>query len=306
MITVPIDSTKMQDHLLHVKEDGLTIFLLENQSVRGTILNGTRMINQMRKNHQTGILETLALGHGYLAAALMTSMVKGDDRIALHLECGGPVGGIVAEASAHGDVRGYLVNNPIEITEPPKSFDLSPYIGPGFLAVTKYIQEAKQPYSGQIMLEHGSVAKDLALYFLQSEQTRTLFFLSIQFDREGDAVGAGGLFLQALPGAADGALERVSDRALSMPSLGEFFAEGGDRDALIAGTFRDPEILAHRPAQFFCHCTKGYFGEFLASMDSQARRDIREKGPFPLKISCQNCGSEYTFTQHEIASLLSP
>ncbi len=303
MITAPITSSKLLDHVKGLSEDGLTIFLLENQSVRGALLHGTLMINQMRENHKTGILETLALGHGYLAAGLMTSMIKGDDRIALHLECGGPVGGMLAEASAHGDIRGYLKNNPIEITEPPKSLDLSPYIGPGFLTVTKFIQEARQPYSGQIMLEHGSIAKDLAEYFLHSEQAKTLFFLSIQFDRDGDAVGAGGLFLQALPGANEGALERVSDRALSMVSLGEYFSQGGERDQLIARTFRDPEILAHRPAQFFCHCTKGYFGEFLSSMDESARSDIREKGPFPLKISCHNCGSEYAFSKDEIQTL---
>jgi len=262
------------------------------------------MVNQMRENHQTGILETLALGHAYLACGLMTSMIKGDDRIGIHLECGGPIKGIIAEANAHGDIRGYLQNNPIPIEEPPESFDLSPFIGPGFLTVTKFIQDAKQPFSGQIMLQHGSIARDLAEYFLQSEQTRTLFFLSVQFDKEGDTVGAGGLFLQALPGADESALEQVSNQALSMPSLGNFFSKGNSREQLIGQTFGDAEILAHRPAQFFCHCTKSYYANYLVSLKKETRDDIREKGPFPLRISCHNCSSVYEFTREEIETLL--
>ncbi len=304
MIVSPIDQ-RIASMLERIEPDGITIFLLEDETVRGTIIHGTRMINQMRENHKTGILETLALGHAYLASGLMTSMIKGDDRVSLHLECGGPVGGIFSEASAHGDIRGSLKNNPIELKSPPESFDLSPHIGPGFLTVTKYIQSAKHPFSGQVMLQHGSVAKDLAEYFLQSEQTRTLFFLSIQFDKAGDAVGAGGLFLQALPNADESALEKASTKALSIPSLGDYFSRGGDRDALVKDTFKDARILAHRPAQFFCHCTKSYYSEFLASLEGESRKDIREKGPFPLKIHCHNCSSEYEFSQQEIQDLLS-
>ncbi len=305
MIEAPIQNPNIISHLDSLESDGMTVFLLEHGTVRGTLLHGTRMINQMRENHRTGILETLALGHGYLAAGLMTSMIKGDDRIGVHLECGGPIGGITAEASAHGDVRGYLKHNPIEITEPPESFDLSPYIGPGFLTVTKFIQDARQPYYGQIMLEHGSVAKDLAEYFLQSEQTKTLFFLSVQFDRQGDAVGAGGLFLQALPGADDSALERVSSRALSMPSLGDYFSRGEGRTKLLLQTFENPEVLADRPVQFFCHCTKTYYSEFITSLSGDTREDIRKNGPFPMNISCRNCASEYAFSREEIETLLS-
>ncbi len=304
MIPAPIESDKMISQLEKIERDGTTVFLLEDGTVRGTLIHGTRMINQMRCNHQTGILETLALGHGYLACGLMTSMIKGDDRISLHIECGGPMGGLAAEASAHGDIRGYLKHNPIPLEKPPESFDLSPHMGPGFLTVTKYIQDAKQPFSGQIMLEHGSVAKDLAEYFFQSEQTRTLFFLSVQFDKQGEAVGSGGMFIQALPGADEDALERVSGQAMSVPSLGDYFSRGGRRHALIESTFSRAQILADRPAQFFCHCTKDYYSKYLASLQEETRADIRENGPFPLQISCFNCSSVYEFTKEELENLL--
>ena len=47
----------------------------------------------------------------------MASSVKGNDRIQLNIECGGPIGGIYVESWACGAVRGFLKNNPIPLAE---------------------------------------------------------------------------------------------------------------------------------------------------------------------------------------------
>jgi len=83
-------------------------FLLSGGAMRGVILNGTRMVNEMRSNHELGILETLVLGRAYLGAALMAADLKGNDRIAVRIECSGPIQGLNVEANAFAEVRGYL------------------------------------------------------------------------------------------------------------------------------------------------------------------------------------------------------
>ncbi len=305
MIQSPLNEAA-EIRLASLEQDGITIFLLGTDQLRGALVHGTRMITQMRENHRTGILETLALGHAYLAAGLLTSTIKGDDRVSLHIECGGPIGGITAEATAHGDIRGYIKHNPIEVQGTPESFDLSPHFGPGFLTVTKHLQEAKHPFSGQVMLTHGSIAKDLAEYFLASEQTRTLFFLSIQFSPSGETAGAGGLFLQALPGADNEHLEEATHAALSVPSLGDYFSRGNAPETLIEDAFGslEPKIIGHRPVQFFCHCTKEYYASYLASMHEDTKKSILQEGPFPLVISCHNCSSEYSYSRSTLENLL--
>ena len=55
------------------QEDGLQTFLLAGNSIRGSFIEATRMVNQMRWNHDLGILETLVLGHAYMGASLMTT-----------------------------------------------------------------------------------------------------------------------------------------------------------------------------------------------------------------------------------------
>ena len=307
MIIKAIENPKLLDHLNSISPDGTKIFLLGNGTVRGSLLHGTKMINQMRVNHGLGILETLALGHAYIGTGLLTSMIKGNDRIGMMIECGGPIKGISTEASADGGIRGYLLNNPIPIGTPLESFDLSPFFGPGFLKITRYIEGARHPFSGQVMLNYGNIAQDLALYFNTSEQIKTLFSISIKFDREGDAIGAGGLFLQELPGADGGVLGALEDRVKKMPSIGLFFSEKGRVEDLITDTFKDfsPGIIADKQTAFSCSCSKEKFGSFLSSLKGEEKEKIMKEGPFPLVTTCHNCGTDYEFTRDEVMELFS-
>ncbi|MCF6335173.1 MAG: Hsp33 family molecular chaperone HslO [Spirochaetales bacterium] len=307
MIKQKITDTNLLTHLDSIEKDSTEIFLLNKGTIRGSVLHGTKMINQMRVNHNLGILETLTLGQSYMGAGLMTSMVKGNDRISFAIECGGPIKGLSVEASADGKVRGYLFANPIPITEPVESFNLSPFFGPGFLSVTKYLESSKQPFTGQVMLQHGRIAKDLANYFLESEQIKTAFVLSVYFDKEGRSLGAGGLFLQALPGADDKALELLEESALKMPSLGKYFASGGSVHELIDNSFKDfsPEIIGDKQISFNCGCSKERFTSFIASMDKADKNEILENGPFPLITTCHNCGTDYEFSKKELQAIFS-
>lgn len=286
--------------------DRMDTFLLGDGTIRGALLHGTRLVEEMRLNHGTGVLETLVLGHAYLAAGLLTSLVKGRDRIALSVECGGPIAGFSVESTASGEVRGYLFQNPIPLEEPLESFDLSLLFGPGFMHLSRILEGSHEPVTGQSMLEHGNLAQDLAQHFTTSEQTPTLFSLSITFDHDGLPTGAGGLFLQSLPGAEDQILERAQALACSMPSLGEWFAQGNSIEDLIMSTFSDlsPEIIGSKEIVFFCPCSRDRFTAFLTALDEETRTSIRHEGPFPLELTCHNCGTSYTFSQEELEAIL--
>ncbi|MBL7006870.1 MAG: Hsp33 family molecular chaperone HslO [Spirochaetia bacterium] len=298
----------VESYLNTLQPDSIETFLLKNGTVRGSLLHGTRMIHAMQANHETGILETYILGHAYIAAGLLTSMLKGTDKIGLTVECAGPAKGFDVEASARGDVRvrGYLRQNPIPIEKPLESFDMSPFFGPGFLTLTRTLEGARQPVTGQTMMRHGSIAKDLANHFLESEQTPTLFFLSIQFDKRGNIAGAGGLFLQVMPGADDQILHNIESAACSMPSMGQWFAESGSTGDLIKSVFSDfsPKIIGTRDVNFFCYCERFRFLNFIASLTGETRKSVLEEGPFPLLTTCRNCSTIYSFSKEEIHSVL--
>ncbi|NNL77215.1 MAG: Hsp33 family molecular chaperone HslO, partial [Desulfobacterales bacterium] len=249
--------------------------------------------------------ETLVLGRAYLGAALMSADLKSNDRISLRFDCTGPIKGLITEANAFGEVRGYLKQVPIPIDKPMESFDLAPFFGAGFLFVTKYLEDAKQPFTGQVRLKYGNIAKDLANYYLTSEQVPTAFNLSIKFDKEGQVTGSGGLFLQAMPQADDDLTASLEERVTSLPSLGEVFSEDKDPQTLVEDVFKDysPRFLANYRMEFMCHCNRARVRSLLTLLPIDELRDIRNHGPFPLEMNCHYCSTPYYFTREDIGEI---
>jgi len=282
--------------------DGRTRFLLGDKAVRGVLVRGTALVNEMRVRHGLGLLETLALGHACLAATLLATTLKGDkDRLALRVECSGPIKGLVAEANAAGEVRGYLRQNPIPLERPLESFDLAPFFGAGFLSVSTHLEGASQSFTGTIMLEHGNLALDLSQYFQTSEQTPTAIALSIQFDSKGLPVGAGGLLLQAMPGVEPVLMGELEECLAGLPSLGRYFAEGGGTEALLAEQFGafQPEILTTTPVFFACPCSKEDIGARLLTLPETDLDELRS-GPFPVEACCHYCNTTYLFDRQDM------
>jgi molecular chaperone Hsp33 len=295
----------LKEQLKASRRDRLFNFLLVDDALRGCVVNTTRMINEMRWNHDLGILETLALGHAYIGAALMSANLKGNDRLGLQIECSGPIKGLSVETNAFGEVRGYLKQVPIPIDKPIESFNLSPFFGAGFLSVTKYLEDAKQPFTGKVMLEHGSVAKDLTVYHLQSEQIPTSFSLSVFFDREGEVKGAGGLMLQAMPGADDNLLSTVEEKILALDSIGETVNQEPFPEKWIKENFAafGPKLLEGRGVEFMCHCNHERISSMLAMLKLEDLEDMAANGPFPIEIRCHYCNTVYTFDRNEMVAL---
>jgi molecular chaperone Hsp33 len=306
MIRAQTDDDDLNARLRSLYPDGITVFTLGGGRVRGALLHGTAMINQMRANHGLGSLETLVLGQAFLGAALMGSMLKEGDRIILRVEGDGPAEGLSAEAWAEGAVRGRLYRSPIGQGGLSADGVGSALFGSGYLSVTRFSSGSPQSFVGSVALKSGSLAQELASYYLESEQTRTAFVLDIEFDEGGRAIGAGALFFQALPGADDEFLGRVEDRLAALPALGAYFAAGGQRDAFLQAELRDlfPEVLGQKGAAFDCPCSRERFSSFFASAQGDLLADLAGRGPWPVETICHNCGSAYYFSKEELEAML--
>jgi molecular chaperone Hsp33 len=295
----------LKAQLLSAAKDRLYHFTLENDTIRGAILHGTRMVHEMQANHELGVLETLVLGHAYIGAALMSATLKGSDRLSLLFECSGPIRGLVVESNAFGEVRGYLKQIPIPVEKPLESFDLAPFFGAGFLTVTRYLESAKQPFSGKVMLQYGNIAEDLAHYYVTSEQIPTALHLSIRFDTEGKTLGAGGLLIQALPGATEETMRAMEEKVRALSSLGMDFSNGILPETIINEGFKQhtPRILANRRIEFMCHCNEPGVQRLLMMLPKADLTDILENGPFPVEMRCHHCNTTYAFDREAIANI---
>ncbi len=306
MIKKPLNES-VKDGFKEKAKDRIYRFFLANGAIRGAFIYGTRMIKEIRANFDLGILETLVLGQSYLGCGLLSSNLKGNDRIVLKIDCSGPIKGISVEANAYGEVRGFLKQMQIPIDKPLEDFNLAPFFGAGLLTVTKYLEDAKQPYTGHIALLYGSIAKDLANYFYSSEQIPTVFNLSIKFDTEGEVTGAGGLFLQLMPDASDELAKNLENIISSLPSTGRVIEEGSMPDQIIYNSFKElvPKILDDYRVEFFCRCNENMMLQYISMLSENDKKDLLKQGPFPLQIRCHNCNSLYEFSKKEIESLMS-
>lgn len=322
MIKKQIEDKELNEFLQTLEEDKLRIFTMAEGRVRGALFHGTRFVNQLRAQHNLGILETYILGQASLCGALTIPMMKDMEHTAIKFEGNGPAQGYSVEASSTGFVRSFLFNEHIQLDKPLESWDLNPFLGQGTITFSRIHKDDKYPQSSTVEVNSGNIATDFATYFAQSEQINTAFNSSIQFDKQGRVIGAGAMYLQIMPKTGGTAkvgsqvdshaeetaededlLRRVENAFKACPSLGLLYSEKEvDSEDIIIGLFREfsPTISLTRDVIFDCKCNEEYYINYLRTLPKEQIEDIKKNGPDPLEIICRNCGSIYKIPVEKI------
>lgn len=303
MIKAEINDNELLNHINSIEKDGMSIFIMADGQFRGAFFHGTRFVNQMRANQNLGILETMVLGQACLCGALMIPTMKGRSRLTFRYDTEGPAAGFVVNADSSGYVNGMLLQNPIPIFNPIENWDLSPFLGEGTVTVTHFLEGKTEPVSGTVEIMYRNIAQDLAWYYLQSEQIHTAFNTSIQLDKKGRVIGAGGMFIQMMPGAQEETIERVEAAFSAAPSYGQWFSEKGNRNDIIYGLFREfkPSVALERDITFNCHCSDEVFRKHLLNLNKSELIDMcSEKQEEDLELICHYCGSVYKYDKQEL------
>ena len=318
MITKEINDKELTDHLNKIHKDEMSVFVMADGRVRGALFHGTKFVNQARAQHNLGILETMLFGQAALCGALLLPTMKGKERKVWHYECDGSAKGFTIDADSTGHVRGYLDVDHIPLDKPLESWDLTPFLGNGYMTMTTMQEFDKEPSVSSVDILYKNITKDLAWYFLQSEQITTAFTTSIFMDKQGRVTGAGGMFIQVLPEtggtkikgsqlnsssdqkADEELITRVENAISACPSLGKWFSDGGDLEDIIYGLFREfnPKVAVTRDVFFDCPCTKEFYLDYLNNLPEAQKAEFK-KGNEPLEIVCKNCGSVYTINLDE-------
>lgn len=322
MIKKEIEDKELNEFLQTLEEDKLRIFTMAEGRVRGALFHGTRFVNQLRAQHNLGILETYILGQVSLCGALTIPMMKDMEHTSIKFEGNGPAQGYSVEASSTGFVRSYLFNEHIQLDKPLESWDLKPFLGEGTITFSRIHKDDKYPQSSTVEVNSGNIATDFATYFAQSEQINTAFNSSIQFDKQGRVIGAGAMYLQIMPKTGGTAkvgsqvdshaeetaededlLRRVENAFKACPSIGLLYSEKEvDSEDIILGLFREfsPTISLTRDVIFDCKCNEDYYINYLRTLPKDQIEDIKKNGPDPLEIICRNCGSIYKIPVEKI------
>ncbi|MBO5400329.1 MAG: Hsp33 family molecular chaperone HslO, partial [Spirochaetaceae bacterium] len=66
MIKKEITDLDLIEKLNGIEKDGMSVFVMAEGRLRGALFHGTRFVNDLRAQHNLGILETMVLGQAAL------------------------------------------------------------------------------------------------------------------------------------------------------------------------------------------------------------------------------------------------
>ncbi len=285
-----------QDRILH--------FTLADGAVRGLLIQSTHTVSEAQRLHQATAVATAALGRALTATAMLAATLKEPDAsVTLTIDGGGPLGKLLCVGDGQ-TVRGLVTNPGVGLPLRAGKLDVSGGVGrQGRMSVVKDLR-LKSPYIGQIDLQNGEIAADLAYYYVQSEQSPSLVSLGV-IASDAQVQAAGGVLLQPMPGCPPEVIDQLELRS---PIFGDIANElqHESLETLLAGWFHglSPVLLSTTPLSYHCPCTRQRMERALISLGVTELSRIIADEVEGAELVCHFCNQKYHFTTPELSALL--
>lgn len=285
----------MKDHLIKIID--------EEGQFRVFLARTTRLVEEARKRHHTSPTASAALGRVLTAALLMASDFKNqDDRLSIRVDGGGPAGPIVAAADAQGQVRGYVTHPEADLpAREPGKLAVGELVGTrGVLEVSKDLG-MKEPFSGRTSLVSGEIAEDLASYYYYSEQIPALVALGVLVDTDISVRAAGGLMVQAMPGASDQVLELLEKNIIASGNISSLIDRRSSLEEIASVLLKGiPFSVVEEMDLFYsCNCQRERMLAILSTLSWEELEGFKDE---QVEIVCHFCNTRYSFEYEEIAA----
>lgn len=263
----------------------------------------TDLTNEAARRHGCGALATAALGRTMTGALLLAANLKEQECITIKFQGDGPLGAIVADASASGAVRGYVAHPQIELPLTNGKLSVGQGVGRGLLSVTRFTG-LKEPFTGSCEIYSGEIAEDLTQYLFRSEQTPSSVGLGVLVGTDGNVRASGGFIVQPLPGASEKALSRLEKNLAEIRPVSSMVDDGCDAKGIIAELLAgfDIRYLETTELSFRCQCSRRRTEDILLTLGHKDLAGLVADGQ--AEVCCQFCGEKYQFTKDELIAIL--
>lgn len=277
-----------------------------NGEARIYVAYSKNLVEESRKIHGTWPTATAAIGRFLTASAMMGLMYKNDETITLRIEGDGPIGFMLVEADAYGNVRGDIKEPNVYLTynngDKAGKLAVGKAVGNGFLHVTKDLK-LKNMFTSSIDLQTGEIADDFTYYFTSSEQTPSAVGLGVLVDVDQTTKQAGGFIIQLLPNATEDTIVKIESVLSKISAVTDLYENGLTpemiMDLLSGGTHH---ILRNQPIQYHCPCSKDKFKVSLSKVDKATLDSMIEEDK-GAEIVCHFCHKKYQFDVAELEEL---
>lgn len=290
--------------------EAVTDYLVRALAFEGTIrayaVRSTEAVGEMQHRHAMWPTATAAVGRTMTATLMMGAMLKGEEKLTVKVQGGGPIGSIVCDANAKGQVRGYATN-------PQTHFDLNTQgkldvrraVGvDGMLAVVKDIG-LRDYFTGQVPIISGEIAEDFTQYFVVSEQVPSAVGLGVLVNPDNSVKAAGGFIIQVMPGATNETITEVEKRISTVAPISSLIERGLTPEEILGEVLGtdNVEIIDNQPVAFSCECSKERFGKALISLGEQELSEMLEEDG-QAEAECHFCSEKYLFLKEELEGFI--
>ena len=280
----------------------------------------TDLVEEARVIHDTSPVATAGLGRVLTGTGLMGLMLKNQsDKLTVIFKGDGPAKQILATAFADGRVKGYIANPYVDLPlNECGKLNVGGSLGIGDLTVIKDLG-LREPYVGTIALVDGEIADDLTAYYYISEQQNTAISLGVKIDTNCSVKAAGGMIIQMLPDAEDGAVDALEKMLAELPPVTTLVedaakaADGRGNEQIlmlmmdrIFGAMPEAyktEGLEYRELKWECDCSEDRLEHVLMTIGEKELSDIIEEDG-QAELVCQFCCKKYHFDKGRLERIL--
>ncbi|NLI92799.1 MAG: Hsp33 family molecular chaperone HslO [Peptococcaceae bacterium] len=276
-----------------------------NGQVRAYSAATTETVSEAQRKHYTWPTASAALGRTMTAALMLGAMLKDDEKLTVRIEGGGPLGAILVDANAKGEVRGFVTQpqTHLDLNEQGK-LDVSGAVGKcGMLTVTKDIG-MRDYFTGQVPLVSGEIGEDFTYYLAKSEQVPSSVAVGVLVNPDNTIQASGGFIIQMLPGATEETISTVEEHLKQIAPVSQMIRDGLTPEEILRKVFGqdDFQILERIPVRFTCKCSKERFSSALISLGKKEIEEIiATEGQ--AEAQCHFCNETYHFSREELEEL---
>lgn len=285
-------------------QDRLVKALCCDGRVRVLASSTTNLCEEARKRHDLWPTAAAALGRVLTIGSMMGSMQKNDkEKIAIQINGGGPIGTILVDCFANGNVRGFVSEPHVHYTYNDTG-KLAVGVAVGKEGTLKVIKDLKMKddFTGTVQLQSGEIGDDFAYYFAASEQVPSAVSLGVLVDMDNSVIAAGGLLIQMLPDATNEDIEVIEQIVAQLKPMSTLIHEGHSIEDILKTYFSDIHLLEETPISFDCGCSKSTMKRALLTL-SKAEREAMIEEDHGCEITCHWCNEHYQFSEDELRDL---
>ncbi|MCR5414669.1 MAG: Hsp33 family molecular chaperone HslO [Kiritimatiellae bacterium] len=247
----------------------------EGKKVSVTFADVTQAAQDLANGHLSGPVSAHFLSKALAAAALLGSeMEEKDETVIIQIKCDGPIGGITAECTAAGTLRGYAEKKILDGLDGMGAPDPKKAIGRMQLQVTRSVP-------GRIISR--GISNSIDGYLAGSLQRKAVIVTDAAVTDDVKVLSARGVMVEALPDS-DASLADLMDPE-KKPNLSVAPSTFLKKLGLAGARLKKTD-----PLSFACRCSPDRAAAMLAALSEDERSSL----PPSVDITCHMCGKTWT------------